>query len=340
LAAWSPGEPNLYALAITVTAGGSADAVRGYFGARSIETRTGEVLLNGERLYQKLVLNQGYYPRGHYTPVDPAMYRNDVELIKALGFNGMRVHQKIESPRLLFFADYLGLLVWEEMPSAQYFTDDTMANIEREWREVIARDINHPSIIAWAPMNESWGAGAWPIPLIFRADANAFVEHLYALTKSLDPTRLVVDNSGYDHTDATDIVDVHHYLKNTELAADLYTQLADLWSYEYAIARPLRWLFDPGGTVQNVFTRWSSYHGQPVMISEYGGFGFYDTEGEETLLEKFGAYTGQIQAQPHLVGYGYTQFADTYQEANGLVDADRKPKAAIADIRAINDARR
>jgi len=331
---WSPGEPALYGLHFTVTSGGSRDEVQGYFGARTIEARDGDVWLNGERLYQKLMLHQGYYPEGHYTPVDPALFREDIERVKAFGFNGLRMHQKIEAPLFLFWADILGALVWEEMPSAYEFGAPMQEALEREWREAVDRDFNHPSIITWVPFNESWGVGLGMIPILVFPEAKEYLKQVYRLTRAWDPTRLVIDNSGYDHTSETDVVDVHHYLRTLEQCESLYRELEDLYTYEWS---PLRWLTSMiGASNQNVFAWEEGYSGQPVIISEYGGFGFYDVEEDRSLIENYRAYTELIREQDHLDGYCYTQFSDTYQEENGLLDATRNPKVPPEEIRRIN----
>jgi beta-galactosidase/beta-glucuronidase len=332
---WSPGDPALYGLEFTISSEDSLDEVHGYFGVRTVETRDGDIRLNGERLYQRLVLHQGYYPGGHYTPTEPALFRKDIELVKAFGFNGLRMHQKIEDPRLLFWADMLGALVWEEMPSAHALGDSMREALEREWREAIDRDFNHPSIITWVPFNESWGVGLGILPILVFQEAKDFVKQICRRTREWDPTRLVIDNSGYDHTSETDVVDVHHYLGTVERCAALYEELEDLYAYEWS---PLRWILslNAAESSQNVFTWEEGYSGQPVIISEYGGFGYYDVEGEGSLIENYRAYTELILEQDHLDGYCYTQFSDTYQERNGLTDAYRLPKVPPEEIRRIN----
>lgn len=334
---WSPGEPNLYALRLVVRADGGRDVVDTYFGARTIEIDGGDVRLNGEYLYQKLVLNQGYYAAGHYTPVDPARYRRDIELIKAFGFNGLRMHEKIESPHLLFWADFIGALVWEEMPTAWRFSAEQNAALEREWREAIERDRNHPSIIAWVPFNEAWGLGivvvpGIVIPAVLLPERVEFMKHMVEMTRQLDSTRLVVDNSGWDHTEATDIVDIHHYLPTLEWASQLYRELQNLYGYRWSPGRILTY-----GC--NVFAPGEGYRGQPLLVSEYGGFGWYHWEEPGGVLEAYRRATRLIQAQPHIDGYCYTQFNDTYQEKNGLVDMERTPLVPPDEIRAINDLR-
>jgi len=337
LRAWSPEQPNLYSLRLVAKTDAGRDVVDTYFGARTIEAAGGDVRLNGEYLYQKLVLNQGYYAGGHYTPVDPADYRRDIELIKAYGFNGLRMHEKIESPRLLFWADVLGALVWEEMPTAWRFSAEQNAALEREWREAIERDRNHPSIITWVPFNEAWGLGIVVVPGIFipavlLPDRIEFMKHMVEMTRHLDSTRLVVDNSGWDHTEATDIVDIHHYLPTLEQASDLYREVQNLYGYRWSLGQILMHGY-------NIFAPGEGYRGQPLLVSEYGGFGWYHWEEPGGVLEAYRRATRLIQAQPHIDGYCYTQFNDTYQEKNGLVDMERTPIVPPDEIRAVNDLR-
>ncbi len=337
---WSPQQPILYGLRIGVDTGASRDEVLSYFGARTIEVRGGRVLLNGEPLYQKLVLHQGYYPRGLYTPPDPSYFRKDVEMILEFGFNGLRMHVKNEAPPLYFWCDYLGCLVLQDMPSAYRFKPRMREALEREWREVVERNRNHPCVIIWIPFNESWGVGTWLLPWMLFPGTKNFVKRICGITKEWDRTRLVIDNSGYDHTSLTDIVDVHHYLGSLEKCEELYEELKDLYAFRWSFMRTLKasLTMARGGTM-NVFAPGERYSGQPIVISEYGGFGFYNKRSSIPLLDSYAAYTELIQAQEHIQGYCYTQFHDTWQEANGLVELDRSPKVAPEEIRKINQRR-
>lgn len=332
---WSPENPSLYNLSIKVRRGSSRDHVSGYFGIRTVATEDNKILLNGRPLYQKLLLCQGYYPEGHYSPVDPGEFRRDVELISEMGFNGVRIHQKIEDPRFLYWCDRLGCLAWEEMPSAYRFGNRMRVALERQWAEAMDRDINHPCIIAWVPFNESWGVGVFPVPINLRKKTRKYVKRMYDRTKKRDPGRLVIDNSGYDHTSLTDVVDIHHYLGDTARCRKLYEELCGLSDVKFSYLRALKGAV-PSKWNQNPFTKGEGYHGQPVMISEYGGFGFYKTGEGKSLAESFREYTELIEEQDHICGYCYTQFYDCYQEENGLLDFNRNPKVDIATIRAVN----
>ncbi|MDQ3864993.1 MAG: glycoside hydrolase family 2, partial [Actinomycetota bacterium] len=195
-ALWSPEQPNLYDLRLELLDqdGEVVDRVDSYFGMRKIEVKEGTVFLNDRPLYQRLVLDQGYFPEGILTAPTDEDLRKDIELAKEMGFNGARKHQKVEDPRWLFWADTLGFLVWGEMANAYQYSPGYVRRITEEWQAAIMRDYNHPCIVAWVPMNESWG-----VPNL--ATDRQQIEHLltlYHLTRSIDPTRLVVSNDGWE----------------------------------------------------------------------------------------------------------------------------------------------
>ncbi|HOC92389.1 MAG TPA: glycoside hydrolase family 2 TIM barrel-domain containing protein [bacterium] len=329
---WSPDRPRLNPMKIELMDARSrvVDAVDSYFAFRTVAISGGRILLNGKPLYQKLLLDQGFFPSGHYTPVDPAEFRRDVELAKAMGFNGVRKHQKIEDPRSLFWCDALGLLVWEEMPSAFLWSAKMRGALESQWREIVARDRNHPCIIAWVPLNESWGVNN----LIFSSAARDFVARMYDITKEMDPTRLVVDNSGFEHV-KTDIVDLHHYLGTAQKAREWHAKLRDPKNMEFDYANLLRRL-NPAESAVCPLAPGVKYEGQPMLVSEYGGFGFYKAE-DKSLIENFRDYTLAIAEEDIFQGYCYTQFYDTEQERNGLLNFDRTPKIPLEEIRAVNE---
>jgi beta-galactosidase/beta-glucuronidase len=205
---WSPEEPNLLDLRLELldTEGRALDVVDSYFGMRKIEVRDGRVFLNNRPLYQRLVLDQGYFPGGILTAPSDDDLRRDIELAKEMGFNGARKHQKVEDPRFLYWADRLGFLVWGEMANAYQYSQDYVRRISSEWQDAVRRDYSHPCIVAWVPMNESWG-----VPDL-STDARQ-AEHLLALhhlTRSLDGTRPVVSNDGWEHA-LTDLCTIHDY---------------------------------------------------------------------------------------------------------------------------------
>ena len=328
---WSPEHPRLIDATIAVTADGVVDVVSSYLGLRSVGTGRGHFLLNDRPYYVRAVLDQGYWPASHLTAPDPDAYRSEVELIKALGFNAVRVHQKLEDPRFLYWADTLGLLVWTEMPSAYEFSPRSIRRLAVEWMEAVARDRSHPSVVTWVPINESWGvehvAGSPAQRELTRA--------LAALTRALDPSRPVVSNDGWEHSDS-DIVTVHDY-----------TQSGEALRARYSSAESAARLLDGYGPAGRLLLLDGDAHaGAPLIVSEFGGIRYdhgeqadawgYATaddvrQFEAALREVFGG----LQASDVLAGFCYTQLTDTRQEANGLTDQNRVPKLPLATIRQI-----
>jgi beta-galactosidase/beta-glucuronidase len=324
---WSPENPNLYDVEFSLIVDSQeTDQVKSYFGMRKISVEDGKLCLNNHPYYMKLVLDQGYFPDGLLTPPSDDAIRQDVELTKAMGFNGARKHQKVEDPRYLYWCDRLGLLVWGEMANAYHFSRKYVNRITAEWQEVIARDYNHPCIVVWVPLNESWG-----VPNI--ATDRSQQQHalaMYYLTKALDPTRLVISNDGWEHVQS-DICSMHDYEWRTEILEDRYSHL------EKALeAMPCRKKIHVGGY---------SYQGEPVIVSEFGGISFKksDWEGwgysgavnEEDFLDRLQSVCKPIMLSGVLQGFCYTQLTDVEQEINGLLTYDRKPKVPLEKIKEI-----
>ena len=331
---WWPHDPRLYDLIIETIVGGEvADKVDTYFGMRKIEVVNGKVLLNNHVLYQKLILDQGYWPDGLLTaPSDDAL-RKDVELTKAMGYNGARKHQKFEDPRYLYWADKLGLLVWGELPSAYWLRDSEKRNMMRDLSEAIKRDYNHPCLIAWVPLNESWG-----VPYIqTQVEAQELADALYHMTHSLDGTRIVSGNDGWEQA-ATDLLTVHDYTAWPEQLSPEYGSVDTICD-----GNP--------GSGRIVTACGYDHRGKPMLITEYGGIAMAKDAGdgnwgyngaaknEEAFLKRFEAITQAFKHMPGFVGYCYTQLTDVFQEVNGLLDMDRNPKANIDEIRRINEQR-
>jgi beta-galactosidase/beta-glucuronidase len=325
-ALWSPEHPNLYDLRLELSGAGGRvlDVVDSYFGMRKVEVRDGKVYLNNNPYYQRLVLDQGYFPDGLLTaPTDDDLHR-DIELAKEMGFNGARKHQKVEDPRWLYWADTLGFLVWSEMANAYRYSPEYVRRITNEWQEAVRRDYNHPCIVAWVPMNESWGV---PHLLTDRTQ----VEHLlamYHLTRSLDASRLVVSNDGWEHAH-TDLMTIHDY-RDAKTLAESYTSPESVIAAEPA-GRPA---YVPG----------FAYRGEPILVTEFGGIAF-DSEDEgwgystvanaEELLERYGTLISALLESDPVQGFCYTQLTDVEQEVNGLLTYDRRPKADLVRIRKI-----
>jgi len=326
---WAPGTPFLYDLEMLVRRGGEvADRVTSYFGLREIAIRGKEVLLNGRPLFQRLVLDQGYYPDGIYTAPSDEALRRDIELAQAMGFNGARLHEKVFEPRFLYWADKLGYLCWGEYPNwgVNHAHPGALGRILPEWLEAVARDFNHAAVVGWCPFNET---PRDQDPELLRA--------VYRATKAVDPTRPVIDTSGYVHVE-TDIYDCHSYQQDPAAFAAL---------------------FEPFKTSGAPWRNWpdhdAAYAGQPYFVSEYGGIwwnpGQADEKGwgyggagarprtEQEFLERYRLLTEVLLSHPKMFGFCYTQLYDVEQEVNGLHTYDRRPKFAPAVISAINSKR-
>lgn len=328
---WSPERPTLIEADLQLKLNGVVvDEVCSYTALRSISTQREKILLNGRSYALRLVLDQGYWPDTLMTaPSDDAL-RLDVELTKAMGFNGVRKHQKIEDPRYLYWADVLGLLVWEEMPSAYRFTARAINRMLREWTEVIARDRSHPCIIVWVPFNESWGV---PDLNLVPAARDA-VAALYHLTRTLDPTRLVIGNDGWESS-ATDIIGIHDYDSDPGHFRARYgpeVKPQELVDRRWAAGRILTLDGFP-------------HRGQPICLTEFGGiarlkadaaltgeWGYTTAEDAADFEQRITALIEVVRTTAMFSGFCYTQFADTFQESNGLLTADRNAKFPLDKI--------
>lgn len=338
---WSPEKPNIYDLKIRLFDGQKLlDEVESYFGLRGIELRDGQVLLNGNPTYLKLVLDQGYWPEGLLTaPTDEAL-QTDIGWAKMFGFNGVRKHQKIEDPRWLYWCDRLGLMVWEEMPNAREWSATAEQRLSAEWQEAIRRDYNHPCIVTWVPVNESMG---FPGLAEQHAGQYAFIERMVNVTRRLDSSRPVIDNDGWEHTDITDICAIHDYTPNSEKLSTRYQDMMTGGNLPVKV-----WISD-----KPLFARGSRYRGQPIVLSEVGGFlaippgippekrdllyQFYDSfQTSEELVEKYRDLLKGIASLKFLSGFCYTQLTDIEQEINGLLTYDRHPKVPADSIAAIH----
>jgi beta-galactosidase/beta-glucuronidase len=326
---WSPSSPTLIdaKLELIDEDGELLDLVESYTAIRSVAVQGDRFLLNSRPLILRLVLDQGYWPESGLTaPNDEALVQ-DILLARRMGFNGVRKHQKIECARYLYWADRLGLLVWEEMPSAYRYTTRSVERLTREWTDVVHRDASHPCIVAWVPFNESWG-----VPDLPESPAQRhYVQALYHLTKSLDPSRPVLGNDGWESI-ATDIIGIHDYDYDPERIGRRY----GIDDVESRLLRRER----PGGRMLVVDhdAAWN----QPIVLTEFGGiayagdganfWGYSKVGSSEELLRNYTGLLATIRNLPTLAGFCYTQFTDTYQEANGLLYQDRTPKAPIEKI--------
>lgn len=327
---WSPGRPMLIdaELQLFDDAGAMVDAITSYTALRSFDIDGDRFLLNGRPYPLRMVLDQGYWPETGLTAPDDAAFRRDIELTKAMGFNGARKHQKVEDPRYLYWADRLGLLVWAEMPSAYRFTARSVERLTREWSQVVRRDASHPCIIAWVPFNESWGVPNLPNDPAQRD----CVQALYHMTKTLDPSRPVVGNDGWESV-ATDILGIHDYDSRPERVA-----------LRYATPELLPKILKrerPGGRALVIAGR-PAFSEIPVVLSEFGGialedagehaWGYSRSPNVRDLAERYTRLLASVRSLELLSGFCYTQFTDTYQEANGLLRFDRSPKFSLDEI--------
>ena len=329
---WTPVNPCLYDVTLSlVTDGTVEDSLVTYFGMRKIDVVGDRIFLNRNEIYQRLILDQGYWKDGLLTaPTDEALKR-DVELTRQLGYNGARKHQKFEDPRYLYWADKLGLLVWGELPSAYWFNDDEKRNMLRDLEQAIKRDYNHPALIAWVPVNESWGVGA----IKTNDEMKKLADMLYYVCHSLDGTRFVSGNDGWEQS-ATDIITVHDYS----------AYKANLKIEDYVDADAFEGSVPNKGRVTTADGYCNA--GKPCLLTEYGGIAFAKDSGngnwgyngavtdEKVFIERFDNITTAFKSIPYIRGYCYTQLTDVFQEVNGLLDMDRNPKVDIAKIREIN----
>lgn len=331
---WTPNHPHLFDLELKLLDGDTLrDRVLSYFAMREIAIQKNQITLNGQRLYQRLILDQGYWKDSHLTPPSEAALIEDIQKIKALGYNGVRKHQKIEDERFLYWCDVLGLLVWSEFPATYVYNDTAVENMTREWMEIVRQNYNHPCIITWTPFNESWGVDQ----VATDAQQQKFTEAIYHLTKAFDPMRPVIVNDGWEHT-VSDIITLHDYEASGEVFYRHYQGNKD------AILK--NELPHMTNGAKSAFAQGYGYRGQPVIISEFGGiaiqndgsgWGYGDkVTDSEAFLKRFSGITEAIKKLDWCCGYCYTQVTDVQQEVNGLMDMDRNYKVDPEAIRKIN----
>ncbi len=319
---WEPGQGRLYDLELSF----GEDRVHSYFGMREVNICGEKVLLNGRSVFQRLVLDQGFYPDGIYTaPTEKALER-DILLSQAAGFNGARLHQKVFEERFLYYCDRLGYLVWGEQGNwgLDYSSPESLKSFLPEWMEVLERDFNHPAIVGWCPFNETWDCDG-------RKQDDDLLRIVYLMTKQYDTTRPCIDTSGNFHV-ISDIYDLHDYEQDPDVFKSHYQEFAE------------------GGKLREMMpARQTPIEGVPVFISEYGGIK-WDVEGtkadgwgygqgpktEEEYLERYRRLTDALLDNPRMFGFCYTQLYDVEQELNGLYTYGRQPKFDMEVIRRIN----
>ncbi|MBV8807239.1 MAG: glycoside hydrolase family 2 [Acidobacteriaceae bacterium] len=332
---WSPDSPNLYTVKYRLLrAGKPIDEVNSYFGFRTIAVANDRVTINGRPTYLKFLLDQGYWPESVLTPPSEEAIQRDIDLALSMGFNGVRKHQKVADPRFLYWADRRGFLVSGEIADAYEFTTEEAERFTSEWMQAVQRDYNHPSIIIWNAINESWG-----VPDLKDPRQQAYLKELYQLTHTLDNTRLVIDNEGWEHTGGTDLFAIHDYEKSGQVLYDKYKDVTRQSATVPPNGRP-------------ALIEGYRYNGSPLYLSEFGGIA-YIPPGTNVPAESWG-YSGVEKTQEaalarltqlfegiaklnNLAGICYTQITDVEQEVNGLATFDRKPKYPVEKIKELND---
>lgn len=319
---WSPESPSLYDLRFRLKDREKiVDEVKSYIGLRRIELRGNRIFLNGKILFQRLVLDQGYYPGGLYTASSEEDFKRDIKLGQQSGFNGARLHQKVFEPRYLYWADRLGYMVWGEYADwgMDYANPELFSIVMGEWLKILERDFNHPSIITWCVFNE-----------IDSERNDDMILQVSRAVRYIDTTRPVIDSSGWGHI-LTDVYDIHQYEQDPQkLEASFEGLLTG--------KQPFR----------NRPHEDALYRGEPYIVSEYGGI-LWDQESDNTawgygnrpedteeFLKRYRLLTQKICENPSIAGYCYTQLYDVEQEKNGLFTYDRRPKFTIKELRLIN----
>ena len=325
---WDVGKPELYDLHISLSNNQQCiDKIKSYFGLRIVSFDDNTISINARKVFQRLVLDQGFYPDGIYTAPTDEDLKKDIQLALDMGFNGARLHEKIFEPRYLYWADKMGYIVWGEHANwgLDITTSTGLESFLPEWIEAVERDYNHPSIVGWCPFNETWDRNG-------TKQDNEVLSIVYKATKAIDKTRPVIDTSGNFHV-ITDIFDVHDYDQNHETFKARYDA------------------FKNGEDVYVTFPDRQKYEGQPYFVSEYGGIWWnpaqkdtkswgYGTRptSEEEFINRYKGLTEALLQHPRICAFCYTQLYDVEQEVNGLYTYDRKPKFDPKIIKAINSA--
>ena len=358
---WGPGAPELYALTVRLLAadGSELDAVRSYAGLRSTSLREHEFRINGEKVFQRLVLDQGYWEETFMTSPTDAAITTDIRLALEAGFNGARLHQKVFEERMLFWSDLHGYLTWGEFGDwgisgmgPQGDNQQPTASFVAQWIEALARDINHPSIVGWCPLNETHQVRHDRFTQL-----DDVTQAMYDATKLADPTRPVLDASGYSHrVRGADIYDSHSYEQDPQRFREEQEGLAG------GVPHVNRVHLGPDDMPFADGTFSLPFAGQPYFVSEYGGIWWNEQEArqaaeaeragnnagqswgygqritsEEELYERFEGLTRVLDGDPLMFGYCYTQMTDVFQEKNGIVDFERGRKLDLARLRAIQE---
>ncbi len=318
---WSPGAPNLFKTVLQIKKSGKVlDEIETYFAFRKIHTENGKVYLNDYPVELRLVLNQGYWKVGGMTAPDPECFKQDILNAKQMGFNGMRVHQKVENPWLYYYADTLGMFLWAETPSAYEFSPKTTETLMKTQAKIVKHVYNSPSVIAYVPLNESWGVKE----ILHDKEQQALAKSLYYLIKSLDGGRLVVTNDGWENMGDSDLIGIHDYSKYGDEFPEKFRGITEG--------------LVPAG--RRLMARDEKIGSQPFIMSEFGGialstdngWGYNGAEsGEASFMERFERQFKNVAACG-FCGWCYTQLTDVEQETNGLLNAEHNPKFDFGKI--------
>lgn len=321
---WTVAHPKLYETTLQIKKGGKVlDEIRTYFAFRKVDTENGRVNINDRPEELRMVLNQGYFEKSGLTALSPENYKEDILLAKKMGFNGMRIHQKAEDPWLYYYADTLGMYLWAETPSAYAFTPETTKSLLDLQQDLVQSVYNSPSVIAYVPFNESWGIKE------IRHDKKqqSLAKAAYCLIKSLDDTRLVVTNDGWENLEMSDIIGIHDYSKYGDEFKEKFGETSES--------------LVPAG--RRLLVQGDKLAGQPIMLSEFGGvslatdsgWGYNGAENnEEAFMERLERLFENL-ASCDFCGWCYTQLTDVEQETNGLLNAAHHPKFDLERIRGI-----
>lgn len=327
---WTPENPVLFDLAFEVLVQGAVtDRVTSYCALRKVSIVDGKFLLNNTPYYQRMLLDQGYWKPSLMTAPTDEDFVKDIMACKEMGFNGVRKHQKAEDPRYLYHADRLGFLVWGECASGYVYSRKYAKDMMQEWVEIVERDYNHPCIVCWVPLNESWGVDC----ILNNAEEQSFANALYHMTKALDQTRCVISNDGWTHT-VSDLLTIHDYEGSYDVLKKRYG--SDVGEILHST---------PGHRL--LYANGYHYNGQPIIVSEFGGIAYQKNAGsagwgytvaasDEDFLQRYKAVITALLESPNVQGFVYTELCDVEQEINGLMTYDREFKVDPAAIRRIN----
>lgn len=332
---WWPNAPKLYDVKLELKngAGKTVDEVGTYFAMRDVRVKNGQLYINSHPLYLRMILDQGYWKDSGLTAPSAAALKADVEKTLAMGYNGVRKHQKVEDERYLYYADAMGLTVWCEMPSAYTFSDKMTQAFTEQWLKVVKQNYSHPSVIAWTPFNESWGVKNNAV----NKAQQAFTQSIYYATKAIDLNRPVISNDGWEHT-VSDIVTLHNYEQKADVLRERLSDMDALLSGDFNFSQ------------RAVFADGYGYEGQPIMLTEYGGcafqrdtaagWGYGQSVKDEAEFKHRFADLRRAVDDLNISGYCYTQLTDVQQEKNGLLDDNHEFKLScpLSEIKKLNGA--